>query len=308
MDSRVRHENDTKEDDSLQGFTLIELSIVLVIIGFIVGGVLVGQDMIRASEVRATISQIEKYNTAVNTFRGKFNALPGDMTAATATQFGFASRGASAGEGDGNGIIEGVTASSPGHNWGYVIGSGETGMFWSDLSYANGMNINLIDGTFNTASISTYSPVTITQLGLYFPQAKLGGGNYVYVWSGGWLQGSSVGSDGTNYFGIFALSALDDGWPADGLPSIPVRQAYAIDSKMDDGLPQSGRVLALEDGWGGIRWARGDGNNGAYPGTSAGGTSITCFDNGSAAGATMQYSMEVSNGSYPNCGLSFKMQ
>ena len=42
-----------------RGFTLIELSIVLVIIGLIVGGVLVGQDLIRAAQVRATISQIE---------------------------------------------------------------------------------------------------------------------------------------------------------------------------------------------------------------------------------------------------------
>ena len=40
-----------------QGFTLIELSIVLVIIGLIIGGVLVGRDMIHAAQIRATISQ-----------------------------------------------------------------------------------------------------------------------------------------------------------------------------------------------------------------------------------------------------------
>lgn len=84
------------------------MSIVLVIIGLIVGGVLVGQDLIRAAGVRATISQIEKYNTAVNTFRGKYGALPGDLNASVATQFGFAARGPFAGEGDGNGVIEGI--------------------------------------------------------------------------------------------------------------------------------------------------------------------------------------------------------
>ena len=49
-----------------QGFTLIELSIVLVVIGLVVGGVLVGQDLIRAAGVRATISQtvIEDSNPA----------------------------------------------------------------------------------------------------------------------------------------------------------------------------------------------------------------------------------------------------
>ena len=34
-----------------QGFTLVELAIVLVIIGLIIGGVLVGQDLIKAAQV-----------------------------------------------------------------------------------------------------------------------------------------------------------------------------------------------------------------------------------------------------------------
>src|ERR1700691_433072 len=99
-----------KSPASQSGFTLIELSIVLVIIGLIVGGVLVGQDLIRAAEVRAQISQIEKYNTAVNTFRDKYNALPGDLPPTVPTQFGFAARAGTAGRGDGNGIIEGGEA------------------------------------------------------------------------------------------------------------------------------------------------------------------------------------------------------
>src|ERR1035438_8206439 len=89
-------------------FTLIEMSIVLVIIGLVVGGILVGQNLIAAAGVRATISQIEKYNTAVNTFRTKYDALPGDMNASVAKQFGFVARGTQPGEGDGNGIIEGI--------------------------------------------------------------------------------------------------------------------------------------------------------------------------------------------------------
>ena len=68
----------TKKQGKNKGFTLIELSIVLVIIGLIVGGVLVGQDLIKAAEIRATVSQVEGYNSAVNTFRLKYNGLPGD--------------------------------------------------------------------------------------------------------------------------------------------------------------------------------------------------------------------------------------
>lgn len=62
------------------GFTLIELSIVLVIIGLVIGGILVGQDLIKAAELRATISQKEKFDSAVNTFRNKFGGKPGDLS------------------------------------------------------------------------------------------------------------------------------------------------------------------------------------------------------------------------------------
>src|ERR1035441_8304528 len=101
------------------GFTLIEMAIVLVIIGLIVGGVLVGQDLIKAAEVRAQISQIEKYNTAVNTFRGKYDALPGDIPVTLVTRFGFTAapvRAGIVGRGDGNGELDGP-GGAVGYSW-----------------------------------------------------------------------------------------------------------------------------------------------------------------------------------------------
>ena len=65
------------------GFTLIELSIVLVIIGLLIGAVFVGRDLIHAAEIRSTISQIEKTKTAVASFKSKYNCLPGDCPNAT---------------------------------------------------------------------------------------------------------------------------------------------------------------------------------------------------------------------------------
>lgn len=162
------------------GFTLIEMSIVLLIIRFIVGGILAGRDLIDAAAQRAQIAQIEKYNTAVRTFQEKYGYLPGDIPDPTASNFGFQPRGQYAGERDGNGVLQGVNANATNANYGQVQGAGETVMFWRDLSDAG-----LIDSSFNTASSTTppSSNITGAAIGNYLPQAKIGQGNYVYAGS-----------------------------------------------------------------------------------------------------------------------------
>jgi hypothetical protein len=78
---------------------LIELAIVLVIIGLIVGGILVGQNLISAAAIRAQVSQFEKYQQAVNTFYGKYQALPGDLSKLNAANYGFQTRSGAFGDG-----------------------------------------------------------------------------------------------------------------------------------------------------------------------------------------------------------------
>jgi prepilin-type N-terminal cleavage/methylation domain-containing protein len=306
----------------MQGFTLIEMSIVLVVIGLIVGGVLVGQDLIGAAYVRAQISQIEKYNTAVNTFYGKYQALPGDMNASVAAANGFAPRGQYAGEGDGNGIIEGVSANAANSNSGLNELIGETTMFWSDLTYANGLNINLIEGSFDTATINTIFTWAVPPAP-YFPTAKIGRGNYIYVWSGGPAQAYS-GSDGKNYFGLSVTTNLIGPQWMYGSPGLTVQEAYRIDQKIDDGFPQSGRVTAVYMEISAI-WAAGMSAGyamGAFtpgqwtPTTAATvGSATTCYDNSTSAdgqiaanGNVQHYSLEMNHGNTINCALSFQMQ
>jgi len=293
------------------GFTLIELSIVLVIIGLIVGGVLVGQNLIAAGEVRSQITQIEKYNTAANTFRGKFGYLPGDISATAAAQFGFAARGTQKGQGDGNGMIEGNYTSSAAGN---EQSAGETVMFWVDLSSA--VAGNLIDGGFNTAS-STVQPsadVTGTNINLWYPQAKIGRGNYVYVYDTYYYSSGFV-SLGVNYFGLSAvnnIAASSNFGKVSSTANIPVAQAYAIDKKVDDGMPQSGNVVAWYLNSDQV-WTDGTNMcctlNEPLPTTTAiQGSNTTCYDNGNVTNATQNYSLEINNGSRPNCALSFKLQ
>ncbi len=296
-----------------QGFTLIELSIVLVIIGLIVGAILVGQDLINAAATRAQIAQIEKFNTAVHTFQGKYGYLPGDMPDPYATNFGFVSRGANAGQGDGNGIIAGYQGSA----YGLAETYGETVTFWRDLNTAG-----LIYGNFNTANeTGGSSPVTATStpaLSAIFPQGKLGQGNYIYVYSGSFND--------TNYYGLSALTNVTAGIVPYSSPALTPVQAYSIDKKIDDGLPQSGNVTAqylnYAVGVCNIVWAAGGGVQGANGGGGGGcGTflpttnatpesSTTCYDNGNTAGGQQQYSLgsTASGGSNFNCALSFKFQ
>lgn len=300
------------------GFTLIELSIVLVIIGLVVGGILTGRDLIRAAELSATISQIQKYNTAARTFQLKYGYLPGDIPNPTASNFGFQARGTLGGEGDGNGLLESYGNST---TCGFYQGLGETAMFWVDLSKAG-----LIDSSFNTASASAYPPAgvysyTTPSLSAYFPQAKLGNGNYIYIWSGGYQNiGYPCGaSDGNNYFGLSTIGWIDTGGEMNGAnTAMTVNQAYNIDKKIDDGLPQSGTVIAIYLNWqtslpGSVAWAAGSGNFGASTGGGAPTTAATpyaatnCYDNNNTNNTTQTYSLKQ-NANQQNCALSFRFQ
>jgi len=280
---------------------------VLVIIGLIVGGVLVGQDLIRAAGVRATITQIEKYNTAVNTFRGKYGALPGDLNASAASQFGFIARGTGQGEGDGNGVIEGAVSGGL-SNLGNAECDGETTVFWVDLS-----QMNLIDSTFNTATETSCQNMTLTSspgINQYFPQAKIGRGNYIDVWSGG-----PSGGNGTNYFGLSAIQSLGGGGSMSAISGLTVQEAYSIDQKMDDGMPQSGNVTAVFIACTNPIWAAAGaactfsgaaGPNNTPTTLGIPYSSGNCYDNNGQNGVAQTYSMK--NATQINCGLSFRFQ
>jgi prepilin-type N-terminal cleavage/methylation domain-containing protein len=66
-----------------RGFTLIEMSIVLVIIGLIVGGILKGQELIESSRQKSYISQIDRLKAGTTSFVDRFKGLPGDITRIT---------------------------------------------------------------------------------------------------------------------------------------------------------------------------------------------------------------------------------
>ncbi len=61
-----------------QGFTLVELAIVLVIIGLLVGGILAAKSMIHTAKVGRLVTTLEQYEIASNNFKLNYNYIPGD--------------------------------------------------------------------------------------------------------------------------------------------------------------------------------------------------------------------------------------
>jgi prepilin-type N-terminal cleavage/methylation domain-containing protein len=222
----------------MAGFTLIELSIVLVIIGLIVGGILVGQDLIKAAAIRSQIAQIEKLNAAVNTFRMKYNAVPGDIIPAVAVNYGLlqlTNTTGAQGMGDNNGVIEDGSAAGGGSNTNTF--GGEISAFWRHLSDAN-----LVDGQFGTTSNSVILQASglptgnVNNISQSIPTAKLGRSLSVTIMSG----------EGTNYYDLLPITKIaTTGVYTIGAQGMTPTEASNIDTKIDDGQPETGVVIAL---------------------------------------------------------------
>lgn len=209
-------------------FTLVELSIVLVILGLLVGGVLSGQSLIHAAELRRVSTEFAQYKTAYGAFKDKYLALPGDMKHAVA--FWGAIDGGTA---DGldtdcmNTMISGSiitdTKTCNGDGSG-VIGENSTEGFaaWQHLA-----NAGLIEGVFH----GPYDAGNVA--GQSVPASRYS--------SGAWSVGSSnmnFIATGTNTL-AFGKGNFDQ-WT--GEPVLSTQDAYAIDKKMDDGYPHIGAV------------------------------------------------------------------
>ena len=86
-----------------QGFTLVEIAIVLIVIGLLLGGILRASEMITGARVRALISQQDGIKAAYYGFEERFRAIPGDYSQATLNIRGATQNG------NGNGMIENTT-------------------------------------------------------------------------------------------------------------------------------------------------------------------------------------------------------
>ena len=201
-----------------QGFSLVELSIVLVILGLLTGGILAGQSLIRASELRAVTSEYSRYTAAINTFRDKFFALPGDFTATTT---GLPSA-TWIGQGDSDGLVETTGTAT----------SNEISLFWIHLAAAG-----LIEGSYTNVANTTFTA------GTHNPKSKLGNAAWNVGNLGTVLAASTTYYEG-NYGNVFYFGSGTSATTPGAI--LKAEEAWNIDTKLDDARPQTGLVTSLE--------------------------------------------------------------
>lgn len=222
-----------------KAFSLVELSIVLVILGLLTGGILAGQSLIRASELRSVSAAFQQYNTAVNSFRDRYFAFPGDMP--NATKFwGFAAgttgldntcydvfkTTAATCNGDGNGYINGLAI-------GGTHVHAERFLAWQHLA-----NAGLVEGLY-TGRTNDNATVFTFAIGRNVPASKLSNGFFDF-WGDLRSSPHAYAEQSTldNIVSIYANTST--------YSILKPEEAWNIDVKLDDGKPGYGKVFSYK--------------------------------------------------------------
>jgi prepilin-type N-terminal cleavage/methylation domain-containing protein len=197
------------------GFTLVELSIVLVIIGFIIAGIASATNMVKQSQLRSIITDFQLYETAYNNFKAKYNSIPGDMS--NANSLFPAECTPETCNGDGDGIIS-FQEGSPEFNESYK--------FWRVLSLSKFINGNFLDNETSTQAI----------LGVNVPMSKISGAGYHPERISETIQFNPLSYRENMNFLVIGKESSDAGLSLPPSNSVLTPfEAYSIDAKMDDG-------------------------------------------------------------------------
>jgi len=193
-----------------KGFTLIEMSIVLIVIGLIIGGIMTGTSLIDSSKRQSVMTDIETYKTQIELFEDKYAGLPGDLF--NAEEHWPDARYATD-NGDGDGLIETGT---------------EDFLAWEHLYLAD-LIAFAYTGTGPNYTVNSN-----------IPESQYKGKGYRAVSASGVLI-----YEATATTRLRIELAAPNGAAFTNAALLP-KDAENIDIKMDDGLPDTGYVVALD--------------------------------------------------------------
>ena len=216
-------------------FSLIELSIVLIIIGLLIAGITGGASLIKSSELRSIMGEARGYAVAVNSFFTQYDQYPGDAS----TNVGQSSITAAVGDRD-NKIEFDNDHSTPAS----VVAEGVDA--WFDLKDIGAIDLALTPLTSATL-LSPNILVPVTDI----PGSKIKGAGWAFDYNSSTLQNVVVLTGTTVAYNASTAPTLINGMNLASSPAesknasteiISAPDALSIDSKIDDGKPASGNV------------------------------------------------------------------
>lgn len=219
----------------MRAFSLIELSIVLVILGLLVGRIVTGQGLIRAAGLRETTQQYSQITSAYQTFRGKYMALPGDIV--DPLKYGLLKSADyfAPGTTAGNGALECTN--------GAIEYSRRTGGCEQTMSIFHLRVTGMLPGPTDSMPPGyRHDAATTEQLATWYIPTKLSDGSlWIPFWD--YKQGAA-NPDPRNAFAVMKLET-QAGSTYNPSTTLYPETAWNIDVKLDDGLPGSGKVQAI---------------------------------------------------------------
>ncbi len=218
---------------SKDGFTLLELAIVLTIIGLIAAGITAGSSLINAAERRTVITNIAQYTAAVDAFNTKYEALPGDMY--NATDVWGAQSGTQA-TCETTASTAALTCNGNGDNK-----IGDTGeeyeMFraWQQLS-----NAQFVEGRFTGVGVSSDVDRAGTKGDTAnVPLSNMDNAGFTMRWVGSTTANPYF--DNTDYGHVIVFGKPTSNTVSSD-PVLTPEEAWAMDDKNDDGMPGTGKI------------------------------------------------------------------
>jgi prepilin-type N-terminal cleavage/methylation domain-containing protein len=210
-----------------QGFTLIELSIVLVIIGLLVGGVMAGQSLVKQAKFRAAIGEQEAVQGALNAFRMQYNGFPGDFNNGFAYWGQNCASTVSKCNGNGDRKIT-IAGNDPEELEGY--------RFWQHLNLAG-----MYPGAFTGVGNGNGTEATTGTVNVNIPASKMKGMGMTVVYES---PDAHYTTETTHTGNILMYGGQVAGSIANKT-EFSAADAYQMDSKADDGDPLVGHVLSI---------------------------------------------------------------